>query len=75
MSHYSAILGDSNLITILKVIDLNEDLRWKILNIIIDDIIKEEQEEFRNEYLYNCCNHDIDYYDDSWYYDDGYYSD
>ena len=39
MSTYQYFLGDKTLITILSVLPLNEDLKEKILDIIIDDLV------------------------------------
>ena len=38
MSSYQYFLGDKTLITILGVLPLNEDLKDRILDIIIDDL-------------------------------------
>ena len=39
MSTYQYFLGDKTLITILRVLPLNEDLKEKIIDIIIDDLV------------------------------------
>ena len=39
MSTYQYFLGDKTLITILRFLPLNEDLKEKILDIIIDDLV------------------------------------
>jgi len=59
-------LDDQTLVTILKVIKLNRDLKEKILQIIVDEIYREE---FPMEFiLFDYSEYEMDYLDTSDYY-------